>query len=80
MSSHVVGTLFMKSIAHAGASVRLLGARAKCCTGLWNNTAVARANTSDVTRRLPLVGFVLIVVELVERAAAEVHAAHSVAE
>ena len=52
-SSHVVGTFFMKSMAHAGASSRLFGAKAKCCTALWNITAVAKANTSLVRRTVP---------------------------
>ena len=40
-------------IAHAGASSRLFGASAKCCTLLWNSTAVAIANTSLVRLTVP---------------------------
>src|SRR5574344_1848010 len=54
VSTHVVGTLFMKSSKIGFASVRLLGARAKFWIGFWKSMAVAIWKQSVVLLIFPL--------------------------
>src|SRR5690606_39512003 len=50
VSSHVVGTSFMKSITKLVYSDKLFGVTPKFCTGVWFNTVVANLKISLVLR------------------------------